>query len=172
MRKLQKAHSVDGLFVLALFAVFAACVVGVLLSGAGSARRLTEVRDASMERRTAVRYVAARIHAVDTVGAVSVASFGSLTEGNDTLWLTEVLDGVECRTRIYCYDGWLRELFTIGGPDFDPNDFVPGDGEKVLPLEAAEFALTDGLVTMRLTPAGGEAAESAVALRAGKGGGA
>jgi hypothetical protein len=172
MRKLQKAHSVDGLFVLALFAVFAACVVGVLLAGAGSARRLTELRDASMEQRTAVRYVAARIHAVDTAGAVSVASFGSLTEGKDTLWLTEVLDGVECRTRIYCYEGYLRELFTVAGPGFDPNDFSPRDGEKVLPLAAAEFDLTDGLVTMRLTSGNGAAAESAVALRAVEGGGA
>jgi hypothetical protein len=125
-----------------------------------------------MEQRTAVRYVAARIHAVDTAGAVSVASFGSLTEGKDTLWLTEVLDGVECRTRIYCYEGYLRELFTVAGPGFDPNDFSPRDGEKVLPLAAAEFDLTDGLVTMRLTSGNGAAAESAVALRAVEGGGA
>ena len=51
-------HRMDGLLALLLFALFAACVLAVLLTGARAYRRLTLRDQASYNTRTCVQYVA------------------------------------------------------------------------------------------------------------------
>ena len=42
MKQRTVKHNIDGLAALLLFGIFAACVLSVLLSGAGAYRRLTQ----------------------------------------------------------------------------------------------------------------------------------
>ena len=130
--KQQTKHHMEGLLVLLLFGVLAACILSVLLTGAGAYRRLTERDDAAYDRRTATQYVATRVRQADEVGGVSVETVGDA----DALVFAEEIDGYLYETRIYYYDGYIRELFAEAG-----YDFLPEDGEKV--MEAVGMTITE-----------------------------
>jgi hypothetical protein len=75
---------------------------------------------------------------MDTAGAVSVTEFG----GGTALSLTEVLGERSFVTRIYVYDGWVRELFYEEGLEF-----LPGDGLPILEMDKLDFEMVEnGLV--------------------------
>jgi len=67
-------------------------------------------------------------------------------DGTELLTLTEVIDGQPYLTRLYCHDGYLRELFSCA-----ENDFFPEDGEMVLPAQAMDLSLNDGLLSVTIT---------------------
>lgn len=142
----EKDHSLNGLLALVLFGVFAACVLSVLLTGADVYQRLTERDRAGYESRTAAQYIATRVRQADRAGGVTAGSFG----GADTLELWETAGGGTYVTRVYCYDGWLRELFADAA-----GDFVPADGQQVLEADSLTVVLSDsGLLTVEITTAG------------------
>ena len=160
--KKERKHYIGGLLALLLLCVFAACVLSVLLAGAGTYRRLTERDRASYDSRTATQYLATRIRQADRQGAVSVRAF----EGRDALVLTEEIDGELYETRIYYCDGYLRELFTVAGADL-----APEDGEKILP--AGSFLAyaddpAEGQLRLRIQVANGDWEELTLLLRAGR----
>ena len=88
----------------------------------------------------------------NTQGALSVASFDGDSAGNDTLFLREEIEGEPYITRIYVWDGYLRELFAAAG---DP--FVPEDGEKILAAETLSFTYDQGLLQISLDTGDGPA---------------
>ena len=114
----KTAHSVGSLAALLLFAVFAVCVLSVLLTGAGIYRRLTERDQVAFDGRTAVRYVTTRVRQADRAEGLSLRQF----EGLDALVVPEQIDGERYETWIYCYGGQLRELFIRSGTPAQPED--------------------------------------------------
>ena len=156
----QKDHSLNGLLALVLFGVFAACVLSVLLTGADAYQRLTERDRASYASRTAAQYIATRVRQADCSGGVTVGAFG----GGDALELWERVDGEDYLTRVYCYDGWLRELFTDAEGEFSPED-----GEKVLEADSLELSLSPaGVLTVDLTDGDGACQKVTLFLRSGE----
>lgn len=154
----EKDHSLNGLLALVLFGVFAACVLSVLLTGADAYQRLTERDRAGYESRTAAQYIATRVRQADRAGGVTAGSFG----GADTLELWETAGDSAYVTRVYCYDGWLRELFSDAA-----GDFVPADGQQVLEADSLTVALSgSGLLTVEITAAG-ETERVCLTLRSG-----
>ena len=145
---------------LLLFGVFAACVLLVLLTGANAYRRLTERDRAAYDRRTCVQYVATRVRQADRAGGVSVSEFG----GVPALELAETVEGTDYVTRVYCYDGWLRELFSTADAGLDP-----AAGEQVLEAEDMELTLEDGLLTVTVTDGNGAENTLTLSLRSGEG---
>lgn len=142
----RKEHT-GTLAALLLFAVFAVCVLFVLLTGAELSGRIRDRDAAVYDSRTAEQYLTTKVRQADRVGQVFVADFsggGSRTQGDTLFLVQQEQDGGYC-TRIYCYDGYLRELFT----DLD-GEFAPEDGEVILPAERLAFTLTDGLLTVFL----------------------
>ncbi|MEI3306105.1 MAG: DUF4860 domain-containing protein [Dysosmobacter sp.] len=87
---------------------------------------LTRGQDAA-DRRTAAQYLATRVRQADRADGVAVAAF----QGCDALELTETIDGTPYITRVYCYDGYMRELFSAAEAQMSP-----ADGEKVLEAQA------------------------------------
>lgn len=156
----EKDHSLNGLLVLLLFGIFAACVLSVLLMGADAYQRLTERDRESYESRTVAQYIATRVRQADRSGGISAGAFG----GSDALELWETIDGEAYVTRVYCHDGWLRELFTDAS-----GDFAPEDGEPVLEAESLSVSLSGaGLLTVEITSADGETQQVTLYLRSGK----
>jgi len=127
MKDERKTQSIGSLAALVLFAVFAVCVLAVLLTGAGTYRRLTERDQAAFDSRTAARYVTTRVRQADRAEGLSLRKIDSL----DALVLTEEIDGEPYETWIYCYDGQLRELFVRGGTQVQPES-----GETILAMES------------------------------------
>lgn len=138
MKKRAAQHHMDALMALILFGVFAACVLAVLLTGAGAYQRLTQRDRSAFDRRTAIQYIATRVRQSDIAGSVEVVSF----QGTNALALEESTGYV---TRVYWYDGYLMELYAAAD-----SDLAPEDGVKLLESEPVDFSLEDGLLTVKI----------------------
>lgn len=162
----ERRHTLDGLLTLLVFGVFAACVLSVLLTGAGAYRRLTERDRTAYARRTAAQYLATRVRQADGAGTVEIGDFdGAAAPEGGTLLLFEDIDGARYCTRVYCHDGYLRELFS----DW-PGDLSPEDGEKILEAGGLTFARAPGgALTAELTHGDGTVERIVLALRGGEG---
>ena len=122
-----RKSDMSGILVLLVFAVFMVSVLFVLLTGADVVQTLTQRDQDSFDRRTAAQYVTTRVRQADSSGMVAVREFG---DGN-ALVLSEEIQGAVFETTVYCYDGYLRELFVEEGLWMDP-EF----GEKILPMQS------------------------------------
>ncbi|OUQ81651.1 DUF4860 domain-containing protein [Flavonifractor sp. An100] len=139
MKQRHWNHShMESLFALLLFGVFAACVLSVLLTGASAYQRLTTRDQLAYQQRTCTQYLATKVRQAASPDSISVDYFGD----GDALIFSQEIDGELYLTRIYCWDGWLRELFTSADGDFSPED-----GEQVLPLQQLSLELEDSFLT-------------------------
>lgn len=176
MKLTEKQHHIEGLFVLLSFGVFAVCVLLVLLTGAQRYRVQVERGQESWEGRTCLQYAATKVRHGDAAGAVDLALLAGPAEqppaadGNGDVWwdallLLEELDGQRYTTMVYCYDGYVRELFTGEGME----NFDPESGEAVMAAQALRFAINDeGLLKIQATDSGGDTHTLALCLRSGE----
>lgn len=134
----EKFTKITDLLALPVFAVFAVCVLIVLLYGANVYQNLVRRSEESFEMRTAAQYVTTRVHQAETV---TVADF----EGYEALVLPEEIDGTHYLTRVYCYEGHIRELFCAENAALSPED-----GEKVMAADSLHFFVEDGLLTVSI----------------------
>lgn len=147
------------LWVLLISAVFAVCILAVLLGGVQTYQRLALRSSLAYDSRTCTQYLATRVRQASWGDAVSAASFGD----GDALVIEQEIGGVTYLTRVYCHDGWLMELFTG-----DTGDFSPEDGEQILPMEDMDLVSEDGLMTIILTDSGGQTRRLQLQLRGGE----
>lgn len=128
---MEKKHpNITALAVLMVFTLYALCVLGVLMAGAETYSGLTQRGTDSFSYRTAAQYLTQRIRQADTAGGILLGDF----EGQDALMLPEQIDDETYMTRIYCHDGWLRELYAAKTAAFSPED-----GEKLLEMNRLSF---------------------------------
>ena len=128
----MKKRNMSSVLVLLVFAVFMVSVMLVLLSGADTVRSLTQRDRSSFQYRTAVQYISTRIRQADAEGSVTADN----SENLSVLVLTESIEGLPYQTRIYCCDGFLREMFCEAGADI-----APEFGEEILPMEDFQIKL-------------------------------
>ena len=156
MKRRPIQHHMDGLIALLLFGVFAACVLAVLLTGARAYRGLTQRDQAAYSRRVCMQYIATRVRQADHAGGIAVEDFG----GTDAL----ILGADETyAARVYCYDGWLMELYCLAEEPMEPQD-----GQKIMEARALELSLEDGLLEASLTAADGTEDTLRLSLRSGE----
>ena len=145
MKHEKRERSISALCALILLVVFAAGVVTVLLGGVRVYQQLDGRSQVSADRRNAALYLTTKVR--QSGGSVIPGSFCS----REALLLTETHGDTTYITRIYCYDGWLWELFAPADGDFSPED-----GEKVLPLKDLRAEQADGMLILHLAdPDGG-----------------
>ena len=151
---------VDNLLALLIFGVFAVCILSVLLTGADVYRKLAARDQLGYDQRTAAQYLTTRVRQADQLGDVSIRYF----EGQDALVFTEVIEGGTYQTLVYCYDGYLRELFAAAG-----GGFLPEDGERVLEARGLSIRQDGQLLEMELTSPSGEVQRLKLYLRSREG---
>ena len=156
MRKQRARQQIDALAALLLLGIFAACVLAVLLTGAGAYRRLTARDAVAGERRTRVQYIATRVRQADSLDGVAVAELGGLP----ALRLPEE-DGYV--TWVYCCDGWLMELYTSAEAEL-----APEDGTRLMEAGALSLSLTEGTLEIGVTGPEGEEDRLYLTLRSGE----
>ena len=159
MKKFLKPSNTDSVLALLLFAVFAVCILSVLLTGADSFRSLSSRDQASYDRRTAAQYLTTRIRQADGSGRVALRDFGGVT----ALTCAEIYGGETYLTRVYFHDGYIRELFCAADAAL-----LPEDGEKILRASALTFEEQDGLITAVITDTDGETLRVSISLRGGE----
>ena len=165
MRNRSRKRNMSSILVLVLFAGFAVCILSVLLTGADLYQTLTLRDQASYDRRTAAQYITTKVRQNDRVDMLFVGAFEEerAEDQGDTLYLVETVDGETYYTKLYCYDGYVRELFAAPGGGF----FVM-DGEKVLPAQSVRFSVQGELVCVELEHPGGEKEQFVLTLRSGE----
>ena len=107
MNKKLRGRSIDTIFVLIVFSIFAFSVLMVLMLGASIYKNINDISREDEHERTVLSYVRTKTKNFDVAGNVSVEKF----HGVSALCIYENIDGTEFRTVIYGYDGWLYELF-------------------------------------------------------------
>lgn len=157
----MKKSNLGFLLVLLVFAVFMVSALLVLLSGADIVQGITQRDQKNYEQRTAVQYIATRVRQADQAGAVSVRT----TEMGDSLILAEEIDGIRFETMVYCYDGYLREMFYASGLDAGA-EF----GEKILPAEQFYVSDCGDYLDLDITFADGQTRSMILRIRSERGG--
>ena len=117
---------------------FALCVLLVLLTGASCYRALVEQGETSYARRTALQYLTTRIRQAE---GVEVGDF----EGCPALILEETVENETYTTKVYCYEGWLRELYAVPGAKLPPKA-----GTAILEAEELSLARDGDLLKVTL----------------------
>lgn len=164
MRTKKKEHQVEGLFVLLVFALFAGSLLLVLLLGAGTYQRITQRDTASYVQNTTLQYIATKVHHMDEVGAIRVGTFSeqenAADDGISTLYLRQALDGTWYETRIYSYEGYVREL--LGE---EAGSFSPQDGNPIVESLGLRFEIQGTLLHVYLMKEDGQEQELLIPLR-------
>ena len=137
MRQSATGQKIGNLMALVIFCAFTAAVLLVLMLGANIYQGISSRNSASADQRLAVSYIEAKLRHNDTWNAVYLGSFQSNEGATDipTLYLEEDYDSIIYNTMIYCYDGWIRELYCEKGLEF-----APDAGIKVLPAKNLDFS--------------------------------
>lgn len=151
------AHTVDLLFVLTLFAVFAISALLVLLLGIKVYHGTTADMNTNYTTRTALTYVTEKVRQNDTSGCISV----SRESCGDVLRLRTAYNNTAYITYIYEFNGSLCELFTKEEQDFDP-----ASGSEL--MEISDFtARTDaeGLLYISVTGTDSVSADTWISYR-------
>ena len=130
----RSSHVIDLIFPIALFFVFAASSLSVLILAANIYASTTSRLAANDQNRTALAYISEKIRQNDTQGAVGL----SVIDGTDCLTMSAVYNGTPCTTYIYEYEGMLKELFI--------NDGVPvtlKDGKDIMEIASLSMEQLD-----------------------------
>ena len=133
----SNSRKIENLVSPLLFAVFAFCILFVLLTGAKTDRTVTERDNTSFDSRTAVQYISTRIRSGDAAGTLTVGQL----DGCSALILTENIEDETYQTFVYAYEGYLCELFTAEG-----SGLGAADGEPLFPLESLAFSEKSGVI--------------------------
>ena len=136
MKKTKLKHDIDVPALLLTLTVFALCMILSLLASIGAYRRLSERGAEAYTGRTCMQYVATRLRSAEKPGAVSCGSI----EGTSVLSIAEG----DYISRIYCYEGYLRELYMPSG-----SEPKLSAGEKLMELEALEFEREGDILKVR-----------------------
>lgn len=152
MRERRK-NSIPDLTALLLLVLFAAGILSVLFTGAHVYKGVAARDAASYDRRTCAQYLANKVRQASAPDSVLVSEFGD----GDSLVICQRVGGEECRTQIYCHDGWMMELFTASVSGFEPED-----GEKIVPMET--FTVTSSGNVLRMKIVDGEGKEESIVL--------
>ncbi len=124
--------------VLALCAIFLFLAVGAALLSTSVYRSVEAAAGAHSQERVTVSYLLGRLRGGDVAGTMRVEPFGD----GDALILA---DGAY-ETRLYCYEGYLRELYLETGLNLGPEA-----GEALVEVQSLTVSLEGELLRLTVT---------------------
>ena len=130
MNKVIRKRSIDTIFVLIVFSIFAVSILMVLMFGASIYRNINELSRESESEHTALSYIWTKTKNFDDADSISIGEFNGIT----ALLIDESFGDYNFRTAIYHYDGWLYELFSQVGLEFSP-----ADGTRIVMVDNLSF---------------------------------
>jgi hypothetical protein len=167
-RKAAPSHTISGVFVFLLLGLFAVFSTVMVLLGAKAYRSAVERTGVHNTARINTAYIRTMLRADDEASVFFVETIdGTVTENGEEHTIpvqTIALHndyGEDYVTRIYVYNGNLREWFTRASTPFRPDQ-----GEVVCPADELDARLDGNLLTVRVR-VGDEWSEVYLSLRAG-----
>jgi len=134
MNKVMSGRSIDTIFVLIVFSIFAISVLMVLMFGASIYRNINDISRENESEHMALSYIWTKTKNFDNADSISFGEFG----GVPAIFINETFGDYDFRTAIYHYDGWLYELFSEAGLDFSPSA-----GTRIVMVDSLTFDLVD-----------------------------
>lgn len=102
----RRSNKIDGVFVIALFTMFAITAFLLILIGARQYQHTADTMDANYESRTISSYLTEKIRQSDSQGIIQIAEL----DGVQALAIESVENDVTYITYIYYYKDALREI--------------------------------------------------------------
>lgn len=141
--KEQKKYSVDFLFTMLTFALYAGMMIVLVYMGAQVYQSVIVRMKNQDATRTAQAYIVEKVRQSDAAGSIHTEKI----QGIDVLVLKQFMGGKEYATYIYTQEGMLKELFTRVD-----RKVVLSDGTGILDLsgfsiEEEEGGLLKGAIT-------------------------
>ncbi len=143
----EQSHAISGVFVFLLLGVFAVFSTVLVLFGAQAYRATTDRTDAHGSDRTIYSYLLNTVRGDDEQGIVRMRSEG----GVDALAVAYNYGGEPYEKRVYCYDGYLRELLIPADYEFDP-----AEGEPITEAQSFRVEMNGSLLTLQVVDGDGE----------------
>lgn len=138
MGKPVRTQKIDTIFVLVIFCIFAASVLISLMFGGIVYKNTTDKANEKYDENICLSYIWMKVKNSDALDSVYIDTFYDLS----VLCLDEEYDGITYQTRIYLYDGWVRELFSELGLEFNPET-----GDRIISADFLGFEnLDNGLI--------------------------
>ncbi len=139
------SHSVSGLFVFLLLGAFALFGTAMVLMGVRAYRQTAERSGMHNTARIISSYLRSMVRADDEAQAVRVEE----KDGLQVIALVNTYDEEQYVTRIYVWNGSLRESFTEAEEPFEPER-----GDEVCPAGDMTAALSGHLLVVRVLAEG------------------
>ncbi len=152
----RKRHMIDFLFPIALFFIFTLSALMVVLFAARIYQSSVENSSRNDTARTALSYVAEKIHQNDISDSITLGSFDNC----DSLVIRQDYNGDSYTTYIYVHDGSLKELFIKDGANA-----AASNGKSI--LDVTSFSMTqlnDNLLKFNCIDKNGHSASIIVGL--------
>ncbi len=126
----QKKHTLDMIFALSLFTVFAVTALLLVYSGTRVYENIAQQMESEFTSRTAISYIRKQMNQNNVADAIYLGEI----EGSEALVIKEILPEGDFVRYIYYNEGYLCELFTKA-------DIVPtkGAGQEMLEISGLEI---------------------------------
>jgi hypothetical protein len=146
------------LFVLALFALFAAGALILCTAGANVLRTTATTAQHDYDTRTGDLYLAEKIRQFDVAGATRIDTVA----GGDALVFSQQVAGSTYETWVYVYNGELSEELIPAGSSVDLQQ-----GQAIMPMQSMTVAQTgsDPLVHITLVNEDGSVQQLSISQR-------
>lgn len=159
MRIRQNGHAVPDIVILMVLGIFAVMSTLLVLYAAVGYRNTVDRNERNNIHRVTNAFIMNAARSADKEGMLTVTE----TDGVQVLEIREVY-GAECYVRrLYCTNGYLRELYTSQDNAFNPGNTDAGD--ELCALQELTFVLDDGLLTAGWTDMAGEKGCICVSVR-------
>lgn len=112
----KKVHTVDSVFMLLVFTIFAVASLLLVLIGAGVYRGVVRDSDANNQMRATLSYVANQVRTYDNQDGVRLEEI----DGLQVLVMPSESDGMHYVTYLYYHEGQIKELYLTEKRPFDP----------------------------------------------------
>lgn len=163
MRNVKRHHSsVQTFCMVAVFAVFAILSVLLTLMGARVYKQVTQSMQANNALRSSLSYVANKIHSCGESETVYLEQ----QDGQPVLTIRETWDGQDYLTRIFFYQGTLREYASV---DQGQESFSWDSGDSIARLQAFSLEQEGDLLTMTATAENGRTLSLTIGWNGGEG---
>ena len=139
-------HAISGVFVFLLLGIFAIFSTIMVVMGAKAYRGMVEKADVHNSIRVASSYIRTMLRSNDEAGVLRVED----VDGVQTTTMENDYGDIYV-TRIYLYNGKLREWFALADIPFEP-----ANGETVCSLDTMQAELKDGLLHVVVSEHGTE----------------
>ncbi len=148
-------HTVDSVFALVLFVLFAITALFVTSSGALAYRNISETMEERFDKSTCVSYITAKIRGNNDCGNITVEDFC----GKSALCIRQSINDETYTTYIYYHDGAVRELFCLEGLELGADA-----GADIANAQALSFSENGNLITAELIDSQGKTSRFSVCL--------